>query len=192
MNTTPLYPIAITGAVLFAIVGVGWKTSGKRWAAAMGITATIQLLGYVVVSRMMYATGDLLPQQLLFAAIATALTTKLVVFSPTFVARISNPEFEPSIDRYTLVSGLAASWLIQASLGVLYLFPDTVLRTVMMWALPSSTLHVYIWPLLVGAVLGQVTMAASLYTDSPSPEATPTLTRERNQSPVPVTDGGED
>jgi hypothetical protein len=192
INSTPLYPIGIMGAVLLLIAGLGWKTSGWRWATALGIVAAVQLPGYVIISRMMYATGDLLPQQLLFAALATALTTKLVVFSPTFVARITDPTFEPSLDRYTIVGGLAASWLIQLSLGVLYLFPDTMLRAVMMWALPSSTLHVYIWPLLVGAVLGQVTIAGQIYATSTSPSPTPSSTTESETSPVAVTDGGED
>lgn len=171
MIEMPLYPVLITGVVLAAIAGVGYRAAGQKWAAAMAITAVVHVPGYFIVSRMMYATGELAPQQLLFAAVATAITTKLVVFAPLFLGQLTDPEFQPGLDRHTVIGGLVASWLIQASLAVLYLFPDSLLRVAVAWLAPSSPLHVYIWPLLVGAVLANVTVASTLY--EYAPEATP-------------------
>lgn len=173
MIDTPLYPLAIVAVVLAAAAAAGRRTSGSRWGAAMLIVAVVQVPGYFVVSRMMYATGELMPQQLLFAAVATAITTKLVVFAPLFLGQLTDPEFQPTLDRHTVVAGLVASWLIQASLAVLYLFPDSMLRVALAWLTPSSPLHVYVVPFAIGAVLAQVTFASQLYdhdrVDLPTP-----------------------
>lgn len=203
MIDTPLYPLAIVTVVLAGVAAAGARSSGTRWGAAMFIVAMVQVPGYFVVSRMMYATGDLLPQQLLFAAVATAITTKLVVFAPLFLSQLSDPEFKPELDRHTVIGGLVASWLIQASLAVLYLFPDSLLRVAIAWVTPSSPLHVYVWPLAVGAVLAQVTIASQLYDHSSSemlealpagnPDSRPVSYETGSEDvTVAVTDGGGD
>lgn len=171
MIDTPLYPLAVVALGVGAAAVVAGKTGGRRWGAAMLIAAIVQLPGYFIVARMMYATGDLLPQQLLFAAVATALTTKLVVFAPVFLGRLTDPTYRPKLNRHIVVGGLAASWLIQATLAVLYLFPDSVLRVAIAWITPGSPLEVYVWPLTVGAVLAQVTIAGSLYDHAELPAA---------------------
>lgn len=201
MIETPLYPLAAVAVVLGLTALVGSRSSGQRWGAAMLIAGVVQVPGYFIVSRMMYATGDLAAQQLLFAAVATAISTKLVVFSPLFLGRLTDPSFQPDLDRHTVVAGLVASWLIQSSLAVLYLFPDSMLRAVVAWVAPSSPLHIYVWPFAIGAVLAQVTIGGKLYEHTPAPEALPVTQSDRidvgtdqdsEDIVVAVADGGED
>jgi hypothetical protein len=172
MTMLPLYPIAIALVVTLGLAGWGWRTSGAQWGQTLATTAVIHTAGFVIVSRMMYATSRLFPRQLLLAFVTIGITTKLVVFAPVFLGRVTHPTLEPSLSKRHITIGIAGAWLIQSSLGLLYLFPDSFLQAAMLWVLPTSPLNIFVWPLLVGVVVVQVVMAGRLNEAAPEPDAT--------------------
>ena len=187
IDLTPLRPILLTAVVLAGVALLADRSHDRRWALTLAVVGAVQLVGYALVARMVYASGELAAIQIVFAAVATAVFTKVVVFSPALVVRVFDPELEPALGLKTLGTGLVASWLIQASLALLFLFPDSVLRAAVAWAHPGSPLFVYSPPLLAGAVLAQVTLSRALY----EPPARPRPAS--SDLPVPAataTDGG--
>lgn len=188
-----LYPIGVVFAVSLLAAGVCWAFSGPRWGRTMAVVGFIQAVGLVVVSRAMFATSRLFPEQLFPAFITIAITTKVAVFSPIIVGRVGNPLVTPTVTKRDLTVGIAGSWLIQSSLGLLYLFPDTHLQALQSWVMPTSAVNIFVWPLLTGFLVVQVTMAGRLFEAWPggSPDAnaaTETDTVETNTVETPDSD----
>jgi hypothetical protein len=182
MAPVTLYPVAIARAVTLVIAAASWLASDRRWTGVILLTGIIQALGYVIVSRALFYTSQLLPQQWLFATLSIALTTKIIVFSPGVLAQISTPRYSPGFSRETLFVGLAASWLIQTSLALLFLFPTSALGDVLLWVLPFSPVSAFAPLFAVGVILAQVTIASGVYD---SLEATDSVATAKSTEPTP-------
>lgn len=165
MLPVTLYPVAIAVLVSLGVGAVSWLAGDRRWTQIVVATGLVQAVGYVLVSRAMFWTSQLLPQQLFFASLAIAITTKIVVFSPGVLARVADPVYQPSFSRQALVVGLSGAWLIQASLALLFLFPTGLLGEVIVWVLPFSPVSAFVPLFILGTVVAQVTIAGSIYGD---------------------------
>lgn len=180
MEAVTLYPVAVAAAVTLAVGAASWVAGDSRWTQIVVATGLIQTVGYIFVSRAMFYTSQLLPQQLLFATAAIAITTKIIVFSPGVIARVTAPSFRADFARETLVVGLAGAWLIQASLALLFLFPTGILGDLLLWVLPFSPVSAFVPLFVIGVCVVQVTIASSIYEDlepvsdeSPAPTNAP-------------------
>lgn len=165
MPPVTLYPVIVAICVSLAVGAASWLGGDRRWTQIVLATGLVQAAGYVLVSRAMFYTSQLLPQQLLFASLAIAITTKIVVFSPGVLARVADPAYEAAFSRQALVIGLSGAWLIQASLALLFLFPTGLLGEVLVWVLPFSPVSAFVPLFVLGSVVAQVTIAGSIYGD---------------------------
>lgn len=163
MTSIALYPVVLAAGVTVLLSALSRLFGGRRWARVLLLTGAIQSVGYVAVSRAMFWTDGLAPEQLLFSFVAIGITTKIVVFSPPLLVRIGNPTLAPSFSTRHITVGVAGSWLIQSSLALIYLFPNGVLGDITTWMLPFSLVSVFVPLLLVGIVVVQVVMAGRIY-----------------------------
>lgn len=161
--TLTLYPVALAIAVTLTVAGVCYGFGNERWASVVAGVGLLQAVGLVFVSRAMFYTAQLLPQQLLFATAAIAITTKFVVFAPGMLVSVADPTSSISISRQDFFIGLAGAWLIQTSLALLFLFPQNVIGQAIMWVMPFSPVSAFAPLFAVGVVVVQVTIASSVF-----------------------------
>lgn len=198
MTYLPLYPVGAATAVLVLATVAGWRRSGHRWGAALGGTGVLHALGYLVVAQAIYGLTMLRPGQMVLAIVAIAITTKLVVFAPVMVARIVDPGLEPTVGRRQLVVGIAAGWLVQASLGILFMFPVAALQSIFLWIIPGSPVYIVSCLMLVGVVVAQAVIAGRIYAAAPGGVATEVETASttteliRDGQPAAAPDGGQE
>lgn len=165
------YPVGFAFLAMAAIAALGWWRGDRSWGQTLTGVAAVQALGLIGVVQAMNAADYLQPSQFLFAFIAIGITTKLVVFSPLPLSKVTAPETSPTLSRRGIIIGVGAAWLIQSTLSVLFLFPDEILEALVLWVLPTSPVYAFAGLLLIGVVVVQVTMAGEIHTHDPGEES---------------------
>lgn len=194
-----LYPVAFAVATVLLVSGLCWWQSRRDWGRILAAVGLAQCVGYLFISRAMYNTDLLNPGQVLFAAVAVAITTKIAVFAPPLLARVTDPNLAPTFGWRHITVGITTAWLIQASLSLLYMFPREYLGNALVWMNPATRASAFVPLFLVGVFVEQVVMSGRVFeaadttststndsTHGPSETATSTTTART------VPDGGCD